>query len=591
MSSPRPSRFRFLRAYWITFLILGQYLFLFLLRKIISEARTEGLMLRTHQKTAKRIVANILKLKGLYIKIGQTLSMMTNFLPQVLTEGLEELQDAVPPHPYEEMKKRFFADFGKSPEAIFKSIEKTPIASASLGQVHVAHAKDDARQAATWQAATRQAASAKLAVKFQYPDIDRIVRQDLKTIRKIFGLMNFIFPNYGLKNIYNECAQMILQELDFEAEGKNLERIRANFGADPKYVFPKVHWNLSSKKILTAEFIDGIKVTNLEALKGAGIDPQEVAVSLIHSYCKQIFIDGVFHADPHPGNIIIIPASPSPGPPQIHGGPPSPQRGEGNNEVGFQVAMVDFGATATLSPRIKSGIALFVEGLIKKDTRVISMAMKEMGFITKRENEETFDRVVEYFYGKIKGIKIDNFREINISQFQHLSDIIELKKKDISLRELTGAFHVPKDWILLERALILMMGLTAYLAPQLNPMDIILPYVEQFVLGKDKKVTDLILQASRELIISYISLPTDLHKLIRRLEEGKISFYDKKQREQDEKLYRSAHQLIYTLLIILGSTMAYLMHREGNMEWVTRLKFGTGFFGLVLFWSLFKNRR
>ena len=580
MPAVRSSRFRFLRAYWITFLILGQYFFLFLLRKIISEARAEGLMFRTHQKTARRIVANILKLKGLYIKIGQTLSIMTNFLPPALTEGLQELQDAVPPHPYEEMEKRFLADFGQKPNEIFKSIDPIPIASASLGQVHVAYARN----------------GAKLAVKFQYPDIDSVVGRDLKTIRKIFGLINFIFPHYGLKNIYRECAQMVLEELDFETEGKHLEQISKNFNGEAarppatweesKYVFPKVYWDWSSKKILTAEFIDGIKVTNLNALKEAKIDPQEVAVSLIHSYCKQIFIDGVYHADPHPGNIIVIPASPSPG---LR--PPSPQRGEGDKEVGFQVAMVDFGATATLSPQIKSGIALFVEGLIKKDTRVISAAMKEMGFIAKQENEETFDRVVDYFYGKIKGIKIDNFREINISQFQHLGDIIELKKRDISLHELAGTFHVPKDWILLERALILMMGLVAHLAPQLNPMDIILPYVEQFVLGKDKKITDLILQASKELIISYISLPTDIHKLLRKLDQGKIPFYDRKQKEQDEKLTRSVHQLIYTLLIIFGSTMAYLLHREGNMEWVTRFKMGTGFFGIMLFWSLFKNRR
>ncbi|MBI4410953.1 MAG: AarF/ABC1/UbiB kinase family protein, partial [Deltaproteobacteria bacterium] len=304
----KPSRFRFIRAYWVTFLVLGQYLSLFFLKKIISEARAEGLMLRTHQKTGKRIVANILKLKGLYIKIGQTLSIMTNFLPQALTEGLQELQDAVPPHPYEEMEKRFLADFGKRPDEIFKSIEPVPIASASLGQVHVAYARN----------------GAKLAVKFQYPDIDRIVGQDLKTIRNIFGLVNFVFPHYGLKNIYRECAQMILQELDFEMEGKNLEQIGKNFNGEAarppatwkesKYVFPKVTWDLCSKKILTAEFIDGIKVTNLEALKAAGIDPQEVAVSLIHSYCKQIFIDGVYHADPHPGNIIVVPGSPSPQP-------------------------------------------------------------------------------------------------------------------------------------------------------------------------------------------------------------------------------------------------------------------------------------
>src|SRR3989338_10209978 len=112
MSQAKPSRFRFIKAYRITFQILAKYFFLFALQKIIRAERTEGLNDRAHQKTARQIVNTILDLKGLYIKIGQTLSIMTNFLPQALTEGLQELQDAVPPHPYEEMEKRFLADFG-----------------------------------------------------------------------------------------------------------------------------------------------------------------------------------------------------------------------------------------------------------------------------------------------------------------------------------------------------------------------------------------------------------------------------------------------------------------------------------------------
>lgn len=544
-----------MRAYVVTYQILTRYLILFSLRKIFGVGRFEGILLEAHQKTAKKIVANITKLKGVYIKIGQTLSVMTNFLPPAFTSGLESLQDAVPPHPYDEVVRRFEADLGRKPEELFVSFDKTPIASASLAQVHVA----------------REQEGTKLAVKLQYPDIDRLVRSDLATIRRIFGIIDFLFPNYGLKQVYQESSKMILNELDFETEGRNLEQIRNNFTTLPQYLFPKIYWNYSSKKILTAEFIDGIKVSNLEALNAAGIDPHDVAVSLIHMYCKQIFVDGVYHADPHPGNIIVV-----------------PEKGEGQN---FKIALVDYGATATISKEMKQGITLFVEGIMKKDTRVLSAAMKQMGFIAREDREEAFDKVVDYFYGKIRGIKIENFRQINIAQFQHLNDLFELKKMDISFRELSTLFHVPKEWVLFERALLLMMGLVTHLDPALNPVDIVVPYVEEFVLGKDKTVADLIVQTTKELLLSYINLPTQIQRVLKKLEEGKIAISQKQGRENADKISRSIHQLTVALLLSVSALFGLYFYDLGDTLWVTRMRYTGAFFAIALVVSFFRNRK
>ena len=570
--SKKISRWRFVRAYVVTFQILSRYLTLFLLRKFFGKGRFEGILFEAHQKTAKKIVANIIQLKGVYIKIGQTLSVMTNFLPPAFTSGLESLQDAVPPHPYDEIVKRFETDLGKQPEELFASFDKTPIASASLAQVHVARAKD----------------GAKLAVKLQYPDIDRLVLSDLATIRRIFGLIDFLFPNYGLRQVYQESAKMILNELDFETEGRNLEQIRKNFTEHPQYLFPKVYLNISSKKILTAEFIDGIKVSNVAALREAGIDPHEVAVSLIHMYCKQIFVDGVYHADPHPGNIIVVPnhgstSSPCPKPDTLSGVEGSPAQ--------FKIALVDYGATATISPDMKQGITLFVEGVMKKDTRTLSAAMKQMGFIAREDREEAFDKVVDYFYGKIRGIKIENFRQINIGQFQHLNDLFELKKMDISFRELSTLFHVPKEWVLFERALLLMMGLVTHLDPSLNPVDIVVPYVEEFVLGKDKTVADLIVQTTKELLLSYINLPTQIQRVLKKLEEGKISISGKEGRENAEKISRSIRQLSVALLFGVSALFGLYFYDLGDRIWVARMQAASGFFGLWLAWGFLRNRK
>ncbi len=555
--------FRLIRAYGVTLQILAKYFFLFFLKKFLSEEHTNILMARAHTKTAQKIISNILKLKGLYIKIGQTLSAMTNFLPAELTAGLEQLQDAVPPHPYSAVEARFKIDFGKTPKNMFASFDEQPIASASLAQVHSALLADGTR----------------VAVKFQYPDIDTIVKKDLKTIRNIFGLLNLIFPNYGFKNIYNECSEIILQEIDFQTEAKNLEKVRENFKDDPRYVFPKVYWDYCSQRVLTAQFIEGIKITHTDSLIKAGVNPHEVAVNLIHAYCKQIFSDGVYHADPHPGNLIVIPTK-----------IPSPLRGEGQGEgdLGFQIAFLDFGATAFLTPSIKEGMTLFVEGLIKRDTRILSNAMKQMGFIAKTGNEEAFDKVVDYFYGKIRGVKIEDFRDIKITNFQNLGDLFELKRMDISLRELTTTFHVPKDWILLERTLILAMGLVTHLDPQLNPMDTVLPYVEEFVLGKDKKMTDVLMMATKELVTSYINLPTQIAKVLKKIEQGQITITDKSRVDQTRTLYRAFHQGLYALFLLFSMTASYVC--RDNL-WSLRMKWSAIFFGVVLTISFMKNRK
>lgn len=543
--------FRFIRAYRVTFEILLVYFFLFLAKKIFSKNRTASLASAVHHWASRTIIANILILKGLYIKIGQTLSIMTNFLPQEFREGLEKLQDAVPPHPYSEVEKRFLADLKKTPLELFASFDQTPIASASLGQVHVARLSD----------------GTKLAVKLQYPDIDRTVRQDLKTIKRIFGVIDFLFPLYGFKAVYAECARMVLEELDFISEGKNLEKINANFKNNPAYHFPKVYWNTSSPKILTVEFVDGIKVSRVDELKKKKIDPHEIAVSLIHAYCKMIFVDGVFHADPHPGNIIVMPE-------------PSPK-----------IALVDFGATASIPAAMKEGIIHFAEGLIKKDTRMLSASLKQMGFVAREDNEEAIEKIVDYFYGKIKGIKIEDFREIKLTQFQHLDDLFELKKMDISLKDLMNSFHVPKDWILLERAMILALGVVTHLDPQLNPVDIVLPYVEKFVLGSDRNLTDMILLGTKELLLSYINIPHSLQRTLTKLEQGKITVIDRGREEQTQKIYRGIHQLIYTLLLIFTGSMAYWMKMDGNMiEGERMLYVSYGLAGILVI-SFFKNRK
>lgn len=516
---------RIFRAYRVTLEVIALYLSVFILGRFTSQEKHQRMMTRCHKRASHLIITNILKLKGLYIKIGQTISIMTNFLPDVFREGFEKLQDAVPPHPYASVEKRFLQEFGKKPLELFATFDEVSIASASLGQVHIATLHS----------------GQKVAVKLQYPDIETLVEKDLKTIRKIFWIIDLLLPNYQFMNIYHECSRMIVEELDFKREGQNLEKISKNFPSPSKFHFPKIYWELSTSKILTTEYIDGIKVSHVDVLEKSNLDRHEIAVALIHGYCKMIFEDGIYHADPHPGNILIRT-------PSVTSETIALQNESASASMPFQIALIDFGATGTILPHLREGMILFVEALIKKDTRLLSSAMKQMGFIAREENEEAFDKIVEYFYSKIRTLKIEDFREIKIADFQHIDDLFELAKMDLSFNEILGAFHVPKDWVLLERTLLLILGIVTHLNPKLNPADIVIPYVEEFVLGKERKMTDMIVMGTKELILSYINLPTELMKVLKKLEQGKLTFSDKLRRKDSERIYRGIHQLIFSFL-------------------------------------------
>ncbi len=539
-------RFRFLYAYASTARIFWSYTWLWCLKKVFGAERMAQYSQRTQERNAQRILKSILKLKGLYIKVGQMISIMTTFLPAPLTQALEGLQDKVPARPYEDIEKRIVEEFSKTPLELYKTFDPQPLASASLGQVHVASLPD----------------GTKVAVKVQYPEIEETLRIDLKILRRIFGFLHLIFPNYGLKQTYEEVAVIVRQELNFKQEGKNLETIQDNFKEEPDFLFSKVYWEYSTERVLTLEFMEGVKISNLEQLKALQVNPTEVASKIIHAYCKQIFIDGIYHADPHPGNFLV--------------------------QQGPKIIMMDFGATARISENMRRGTAKFIEGIIRRDNNIISRAMKDMGFIAKEKNEEVFDRIVEFFYDRLKDIKLEDVKNLNLKEMGKIEDLIEFKKLDVSFKDLLETFNVPKDWALLERALILLYGLTSHLDPNFNPLNIIISYAEQFVLGGDKKLGDVVLEAVKEVALSYLRLPSELHRTLRRLNQGEIEFIIRNPADQP-LISRSLHRLNITLLTSACAFASYLLYKDQNPYWKYPLAVSS-LFGLWLFGAFLKRK-
>lgn len=542
------SRTRFLKAYWTFGIIFISYCLAGLKRRFFGRWVGDNELLEVHRRNAKRIESTILELKGIYIKVGQMLSIMSNFLPDELRRGLEGLQDAVPPHPYPAIEERFLQEFGKKPDDIFSRFEKVPIASASLGQVHVAFLPD----------------GTKVAVKVQYPEIEEIVRIDLKTMKKIFSFLHLLFPHYGLKIVYREIAEVVCQELDYLYEGKNLESLRDNFKNEKDFLFPDVYWDFSSSRILTLRFMEGMKVSDLAGLRKAGLAPRTIATKIIHGYCKQIFLDGVYHADPHPGNLLI--------------------------QQDGRIVLVDFGALARISEGMQKGITQFAEGLIKRDTRILAAAMRQMGFVAREEGMEPFEKLIDYLYGRLTQVKVENFKDLNLANLQNVEELLELKKLNISFKDLISSFHVPRDWLLLERTMLLVVGLTTHLDPTLNPVEIVLPYVERFVL-KDRALSDALVTMVQEIGLSYLRLPHEIYRTLRLLNEGQLTIRNLDLRSHSDRLDRLGHRFLYAILMVGGFFLGLRLEEVGFTTESRYTHLAAAVMGLFLAVSLVRNKR
>jgi ubiquinone biosynthesis protein len=556
-SGPPPLRVRSLRAYWTTWRVIWSYLWLRFRARFHSEAWTEHKLRTIHMRNARRIERAICELQGLFIKVGQLISIMTNFLPEEFRKELEGLQDAVPPRPYRDMETRVVEELGKTPDELFAHFERRPIASASIGQVHLARLHD----------------GNKVAVKIQYPDIDEIVRRDLNTLRRIFRIVEWFIPYQGLEDLYREIREIVRQELDYHAEADNAARIAANFEGRTDIAFPRVVAELSTKRVLVTHFESGVKITDKLGVKKLGLDRGELARQVVEMYCQQIFTDGIYHADPHPGNLLVRPADGGAGPPTI--------------------VFLDFGAVAEIPPNVRGGIVELIQGALTRDTRRIVAAMKQMGFVARGANEQVFEQVIEYFHERFQeNISLEslNLKDIKFDPQKGLESVADLRRMDISLRELSENFHIPKEIIVLERTLLLLMGLCTELDPTLNPMTVIRPYVERFVLGDEGDWSQLLVETSKDLVMSITALPAEMRKFMRSAHAGELQLKFKNLETSTQLMYRLGHQIIFVAVGISGAAFAVMLEGRGEDAraawgwWTARAC------GVLLVWSWWSSR-
>jgi ubiquinone biosynthesis protein len=554
----RPWR-RLLRAYRVTLQIVLSYVFLRLRRRFRGQEAGEELLQKVHRDNARRVLATIEELQGLFIKVGQLISVLANMLPEAFRKELEKLQDRAPPRSYEEIERRVVAELGgRKPGDLFAQFSLEPVAAASIGQVHMALLHS----------------GQKVAVKIQYPGIEAIVRTDLSIIRRIIGLLRRFLSDWGWNTIYDEIREMVLEELDYRHEASAIRTIAGNFAGRKDVVIPRVIDEFSTARVLTTEWMDGARVGDVEALEAQGIDRKQAARLCVEAYCKQIFVDGVYHADPHPGNILLRP----PGP----------------DETGPVVVFLDFGATGCVSQSMRKGIVTFLQGAMTRDVGRIVTALKEMGFISRHANHEVFDRVVQHFYEhfrsqmRFEGFSLSNLK---IDPRAQLATLLDLRDLNVTLRDLTDAFMVPKEWVLLERTLLLLLGVCTTLDPEMDPSAVIQPYVDRFLLGEKKGWSEAMIDTLRESALTAFALPGELGRFLTLASRGDVEIRVRGIESGVDILYMLGQQLLWGFLGATAASLSVVFDgrgQEGGRS--VCLGLTTVFSGMLLI-SLLRGRR
>ena len=433
----------------IGFLYLRWYVW----RRVRGRDAAAALLERTHQRCAVIAREHFIAFEGVYIKVGQVISMMVGFLPDAYLNELEGLQDSVPAQPFEAIRRRVETEFGRPIGEAYSEFAREPVASASLGQVHMADLAD----------------GTPVAVKVQYPGIERIVTTDLFMLRVVMHVIGWIVPGFDAERIWHDISETIRMELVYRNEGRNAERIAAKFTDNPRVDFPAIIWDHTTDKVLTMQRMSGMKISDVDAITAAGIVPRDVIEILVNAYFKQLLVDGLYHADPHAGNFFVNPV-------------------DEDGVVKPRITFLDFGAVAEFPDEFRQGMKQVVHGYMIQDNSQIIAGMRTMGFEAAGGDERVFETAVRYYVDKLLHLNVEDFTQIDLTEFDLWTNLEDMQ---LSFRELARAFEVPRNWFYVERTLALLLGLCARLDPSVDAFLYGFPYAAQVVFDADPKLVSL----------------------------------------------------------------------------------------------------
>jgi len=541
---------RLRKAYGTAFVILWSYARYWFLKKLLGKVWYERNIVALHVRNAGRVKNAILELKGLFIKLGQLLSILGNFLPEAFQKPLEALQDQIPPRPYDEVSDRIRQEFGKPPEVVFARFDPEAIAAASIGQAHRARLQD----------------GTEVVVKVQHLHIEQIASVDLEIIRRLTAIVAWFYRIKGMDYLYSEIRKMIEEELDFKQEAKSMQKIAKNLENQPRFSIPEFHPDYSTERVMTTTWYDGVKISNLEQLEAWGLDRRDIARRVLQVYCRMVFKDGFYHADPHPGNILV--------------------------QADGTLVLLDFGAVSKISLALREGIPQLIEAALKNDTPAMIQACQSMGFIAEgREAEKMAAKMIAAFRNFLQNeVQFEglNLKDIKVNPLNNsLTNLLG----DIGLTGLSGTVQVPKDYVLFNRTATLLLGLSATLDSTLNPLDVIRPYAKEFVLGEKENLITFVKKVLQRSASTIIGLPDEINRVLQQVQRGDLEFRSADLRNSARLVYTAVHQLMFMVLSITAAGIGIFFQQAGERP-AAQVAFGlAGLFLLLMFRAMRSGKR
>ena len=440
------------------------------------------------------------KLGVLMIKLGQFLSSRADLLPDEAIAVLTSLQDEVPPAPFEHVVSIIESETGKRVEEIFSVLERKCTAAASLGQVHKA---------------TLLATGETVAVKIQRPNTDQLVRMDLSTLKFVIRVINLFVDTTGfidLMGIYREFKRTTYEEIDYALEAANAKRFKEMFKDDPTIYIPRMYDQYITPHMLVIEWIDGIKVNDYVALEALGISRLEVAKRTVSAYFYQFFVEGFFHADPHPGNIFV-------------------KKGVTTADGGPVIAFIDFGMVGSLTKSMKQSLKDLFISFLSRNSHSLVNALNKLGFIGQGANMIVIERGMAMMMEQYYGMTLGAARELDIPEVA----------QDVERLLYGQPFQIPAQFAFTGRAISTLGGVSTGLAPDFNFVEVATPYARKF-LGLDgegigQTAQDLLNQAL-DTGRTLLALPRALEQVITKIETGQIEVKLASDRPKDRIRFR-----------------------------------------------------
>ena len=399
----------------------------------------DGALECAQARFARDFVSAAMRFRGGLIKLGQVASLRVDVLPEGVTRELVRLQDRVEPHPFAVIAARVEAELHDSLDALFAEFGREPIAAASLGQVHRARARDGRC----------------LAVKVLYPGIQRSVAVDLAMARLALWLFDW-FTVVELGQVYGELRSSLHGEMDYLREGRAAEEIGENMARDPQLAahvrVPLVHWDLTTRSVLAMEFVEGVKINEVESEGSASRD--DLVLWASRAFLHMIFRDGFFHCDPHPGNLLIEPDG--------------------------RIAIIDFGMNVRIAPALLEAARSNARALVSRDARLYAESLVEAGIVERADLPVVMEIAEMHFDPAYYNLTPQEAVSLDLGAY-----VLRLR---VHLKKLRS-FRLPDGVVMGFRATSLLYGLIVELAPGLRPLDLLGPYVMRFLAGDEPAST------------------------------------------------------------------------------------------------------